>query len=212
MNFAPCHTRHSGGRRRHPRKRARLRPSGRSASKRPPEPRRRDDTALLRGVAPRRVVTEHGNFRRHRQRPAADCRRQRGYGQAVAVQATEMAIAKAQKDGFAVLGLRNSVTSDASVHTARCARRLGLPQLLRERDRPVLHCRALRRDRLAAFDQSDGLRHPRPTRIHPSSSTWQPAGSPWARRGRHDEGRGIGRWLCPGRRRQTVARSRRQRG
>ncbi|MEC8202142.1 MAG: malate/lactate/ureidoglycolate dehydrogenase [Pseudomonadota bacterium] len=32
----------------------------------------------------------------------------RGYGQAVALQATEMAIAKAQKDGFAVLGLRNS--------------------------------------------------------------------------------------------------------
>ena len=32
----------------------------------------------------------------------------RGYGQAVAKQATEMAVAKAQTDGFAILGLRNS--------------------------------------------------------------------------------------------------------
>jgi uncharacterized oxidoreductase len=32
----------------------------------------------------------------------------RGYGQAVARQATEMGIAKAKKDGFAILGLRNS--------------------------------------------------------------------------------------------------------
>ena len=107
----------------------RHRPPCRSASQRTPEPRRRHDPALLRGVAPRRTASKQDGFRRHRQRSAADCRRQPwDTVRRLQSRRPRWRSRKPRKTGSRSSACGTPVTSDASAHTARCARKRVLPQ------------------------------------------------------------------------------------